>query len=284
MLIRVALVSGGIAVMLFSTAAFADVGGGPVEVSGDYHSGFVTTTVTSSGRSGSSHQVAASRSSSRCGWAPVFFSQRLPLPDVKGGVWWQLYCNGNGWTGVPVFVPTAPATGAPVVTPAVLAQQAVNTLRLPAPSADHNPSGDALTNLAVWWWVRQSQWHPLSQRTQAGAVWARVTVTPTSSTWDAGDGTAPLTCAGPGKPYDRSRPADEQSTDCAHTYTESSAGQPQTGPNPNDRYFLVRVTVRWRVTWVGAGGTSGSLPEISRTSTFPLRVDDRETVVTSGSG
>ena len=136
----------------------------------------------------------------------------------------------------------------------------------------------------MWWWIPPKQWVALTQRTRAGPVWARVTATPTSTIWDPGDGSTPLTCDGPGTPYDKSRPASEQSTACSHTYTQSSAGQPQTGPNANDRFFIVRVTVTWRVTWVGAGGTGGALPPITRSATFPLRVDDRETVVTDGSG
>jgi hypothetical protein len=45
----------------------------------------------------------------------------------------------------------------------------------------------------------------------------------------------------------------------------------------------VRVSVVWRVTWVGAGGASGQLPDLTRVATFQLRVDDREAVVTSSS-
>ena len=62
-------------------------------------------------------------------------------------------------------------------------------------------------------------------------VWAQVVATPVSTTWDAGDGTPPLVCAGPGTPYDTSRPESSQSTDCSHTYRSSSADQPQTGPD-----------------------------------------------------
>jgi hypothetical protein len=165
-----------------------------------------------------------------------------------------------------------------------LAQEAVNRLPLPLPSAEHNPTGDAVTNLAVWWWVPSAQWHTLSQRTSAGPVWAQVTARPVSSTWDAGDGSQPLLCQGPGRPYDPDASPEAQSTDCSYTYTRSSAGQPQTGPEANDRFFTVRVTVVWQVSWTGSGGTGGVLPPISRTSSFRLRVQDRETVVTEGSG
>lgn len=273
--------------MLPVTTAFADSGPGNGQVQVTSDEGGIDTQVTDPGAPGSVQQQVSKDSgqtADSCQWMQVFVFERLPLPDPANahGTWWQQYCNGNGWKGVPVFVPDA--SGAAPVSPATLAQDASNRLPLPSPTAAHNPSGDAMTNLAVWWWIPRSQWEPLTQQTQAGAVWARVTAEPMSTTWDAGDGTASLVCDGPGTPYDTSRPASEQSTDCSHTYTRSSAGQPQSGPRPNDRYFTVTVTVTWQVTWVGAAGSRGALPPITRTSTFPLSVDDRETVVTGGSG
>jgi hypothetical protein len=147
-----------------------------------------------------------------------------------------------------------------------------------------NPSGDAVVNLATWWWVDPRQWRALTQRTAVGPVWARVSARPVKSVWDAGDGTAPLTCRGGGTPYDTRRSSNAQSTDCSHVYTRSSAGQPQTGPDPNDRFFTVTVTVYWQVSFVGAGGARGALPVMTRTTRFPLRVVERQTVVTGGSG
>jgi hypothetical protein len=102
--------------------------------------------------------------------------------------------------------------------------------------------------------------------------------------WDAGDGSQPVVCGGPGRAYDPNRPAREQSSDCTHTYPRSSAEQPQSGPDQNDRFFTVTVTVYWQVSWTGSGGSGGALPEIARTTSFPLRVVERQTVVTGGSG
>ena len=268
------------------TPAYAGSGPGPVTVSGDNKDGAVTTTVTDPGTDGSTQVLTASNSSSvdSCIWIQVFAWERLPLPpeNVVHGTYWIRYCNNQGYDGMPVLVPdNAVNNPAAVVTPGLVAQRALNELQLPVPLASHNPPGDATTNLAVWFWIPQSQWRPLSQTTRAGNVWARVTATPVSTSWDPGDGSAPVVCSGAGKAYDRSRPADQQSSDCTHTYTESSAGQPQSGPDPNDRFFTVRVSVVWRVTWVGAAGSTGQLPDLTRIATFQLRVDDREAVVTS---
>lgn len=268
------------------TPAYAGSGPGPVTVSGDNKDGAVTTTVTDPGTHGSAQTVIVSGAgaSNACTWMQMFAWERLPLPpeSVVHGTYWIRYCNNQGFDGAPVFVPdSATNNPAAIVTPGLVAQHALNELRLPSPEAAHNPVGDATTNLAVWFWIPQSQWQSLSQTTRAGNVWARVTATPVSTSWDPGDGSAPVVCRGPGTPYDRSRPADQQSSDCTHTYTRSSASQPQTGPDSNDRFFTVRVSVVWRVTWVGVAGAAGQLPDLTRVASFQLRVDDREAVVTS---
>jgi hypothetical protein len=258
----------------------------PVVVSGN-NNGVVQTVVTDPGHDGN-HVTNVSTSSggqSNCTWQVIYMVARLPLPSMPyRGTWYGEFCGGPSYEAV-VWVPDKASNRPPVQeTPAVLAQQARNQLPLPTPSVRHNPSGDALVNLKTWWWIDSRQWHVLRQRTAVGPVWAQVTARPVKSVWDAGDGTAPLTCLGGGTPYDTAKPADGQTTDCSHTYDRSSANQPQTGPDPNDRFFTVKVTVYWQVRFVGAGGAAGALPMMSRTTTFPLRVEERQTVVTGGSG
>ena len=88
-------------------------------------------------------------------------------------------------------------------------------------------------------------------------------------------------CArGRGRRTTRRLPATAQSTNCATTYTRSSAGQPQTGPDPNDRFFTASATTTWRVTWVGNDGTAGVLPALTRTTTFPIAVAELQAVNT----
>jgi len=269
------------------TSALAKHRPPPVVVSGN-NDGVVQTVVTDPGAPGDTPRtqpVSTGGSKPRCYWQVVYFVARLPLPSMPyRGTWYGEFCGGPDYEAV-VWVPDK-ASNRPAVpqTPATVAQQAVNRLPLPSPGVRHSPRGDALVNLATWWWIDPRQWRPLSQRTAIGPVWARVTARPVKSVWDAGDGTPALTCRGGGTPYDTSRPASAQSTECAHTYLTSSAGQPQSGPDPNDRFFTVTVTVYWQVRFVGAGGSRGALPVMTRTTRFPLRVDEREAVVTGGSG
>ncbi|HEY8827036.1 MAG TPA: hypothetical protein VIM17_04700, partial [Jatrophihabitantaceae bacterium] len=77
------------------------------------------------------------------------------------------------------------------------------------------------------------------QTTSAGGVTATVTARPVSTVWSTGSPDAPdVSCDGPGVPYDARRAPSEQSTDCSTTYARSSAGQPRTGPDQNDRFFV----------------------------------------------
>lgn len=272
-------------------AAFAE-DGDPIVVTGDTHPGAVDTTVTSSGSQNAQPVVGVPSSTGSdngvtCMWkAESDYSQQAFqwLGSDPNGTWYDVTCaDGSSFIGV--YVPPAAGNVPPaVVLAGSLAQSAANRLVLPTPRVRHSPKGYTLVGLETWWWVDPAQWQPLRQRTQAGPVWAEVTVTPASTTWDAGDGSAPVVCVGPGTPYDTSRPAASQSTDCSHTYRRSSADQPQTGSSPNDRLFTVTVTTNWQVTWVGSLGSSGTLPVLTTSSTFGLPVAQRQTVVTGGSG
>ncbi len=265
----------------------------PIVVDGDKFGGYVDTTVTVPGAPASSSSDDGTRSTGAddgvtCAWIEQSpYAQSLwdwlgaSEPD---GRWYDVTCSdGSSYTGV--YVPPASGSVPPEVALAgSLARTVTSRLQLPAPSPSRSPAGRALVGLPTWLWVEPSSFQVLRQRTSAGPVSVEVVATPVSTTWDPGDGSEPFTCAGPGTVYDRSRPEGAQSTDCSHTYRRSSAGQPQTGPSENDRFFTVTVTTRWQVTWTGTGGSSGTLPVLTRSSSFPIAVAQRQTVVTGGSG
>ena len=152
-------------------------------------------------------------------------------------------------------------------TPVQLAQQAWSTLRLPVPDVRTAPPRGArgLVGLPEWLWVPRGQWRSMSKRASAGAVWAQVTATPKQLTIEPGAGLAAVSCGGPGAAYDPSRSASVQRTDCSYTYDRSSKSEPGAA-------YRVRVTVVWGGTWIGSGVASGVLPDISRSTTFQLRV------------
>lgn len=77
------------------------------------------------------------------------------------------------------FCEVAPLPGlAPVVDPQVLADQARNTLALPAPDIRLNPipPQDQLVNLATWMWL--ANWAPASSQASVPGVTVTVTAQP----------------------------------------------------------------------------------------------------------
>jgi len=207
-----------------------------------------------------------------------------PTPGVDGA-WYYRGCSNGSFdlVWVPNSAPTVVAL--PRVTPEQLAVQAAKYLPLPAPDVHHNPDRGAggrpetVVGVETWLWVSPGSFRTLRQTTAAGGVSATVTATPISTMWRTGSPDAPdVECAGPGVPYDPTRDPATQRTYCSTTYARSSASQPQTGPDPNDRFFLGSVTATWRVTWTGTGGTSGNLPPLRRTTTFRLAVAELQAV------
>ncbi len=293
MLIRAAtvLVVAFTSALVPSTSASGD--DGPIVVQGDKFGGYVDTTLTGPGAQPKAPSAAGSSAHTNdsgvtCTWTEESDHAQSVWAWLgagePGGAWYDIRCSDGGLY-IGVYVPPASGNLPPQVRLAgSLARTVVSRLQLPEPGVGQSPVGRALVGLPTWWWVEPGSWRVLRQRTSAGPVWAEVTATPVSSTWDPGDGSAPLVCAGPGTAYDRARPESEQSTDCSYIYRRSSAGQPQTGPGENDRFFTVTVTTTWQVTWTGSGGNGGTLPALTRSRSFPLAVAQRQTVVTGGSG
>lgn len=194
------------------------------------------------------------------------------LPD-EGGQFVSRDCSASGggrqiyWVADGVGVPGLP--GLPVLTPEQLALEARNTLRLPEPDVGVNPDeatgNPALVNLPTWWWVGNDG--ALTQRTQAGPVWAEVTATPYATSWIASAGSRE-DCAGLGFAY-QAHMSETQAGSCRYTYSFASLSETAT------------VETVWRVTWVGSGGTGGTLDPMRVSTTRTLPVYERHAIRTS---
>lgn len=288
-----------------STASPAWAAGGdadPVHVRGDNKGGTVDTTVVSPGSPGSrgaATDVAVANSASTAASGVTCTSSfpgdggqlfREDRDGVPGRYYFRNCYDQAGnlrshdlvWT--PDFALPQAGAGAAGATPAQLAQQAVGRLPLPAPQVHHNPDATAgrpqtVVGVATWLWVAGASYRTLTQTVAAGPVWATVTARPVSTYWQTGSAdAADVRCTGPGVAYDSRRSPDGQSTYCSTVYRRSSAGQPQTGPTDNDRFFVGSATTRWQVSWVGAGGAAGQLPDLERTSSFRLAVAEVQSV------
>jgi hypothetical protein len=270
------------------TQALAD--DDPIVVTGDF-SGSVDTTVTDPGRparvaaGGSRRQTAKAA----CRYFKTYYEASVPggrtidlgsrgTDPRRPGQWWLRVCSD--WSRDLVFVPDGadPNGAVPAATPGELAARAYNRLRLPAPVARFNPArmtsvGPATTvHIPTWWWVRD--WSVRGQRTAAGAVWAVVTARPIRSVWNPGDGGPVVTCGGRGRAW---TPQGSRTSACSSVYASSSAAEP-------GKVYRASVTVVWEVTWVGSGGAQGTLPQLTMTTSFPVAVLERESVVLGGGG
>lgn len=205
-----------------------------------------------------------------CRYVPV----DRPPPDgqqKESGGWFMVLCSPDGKdpdSHGPVWIP-AGANTAPSLTPVQVAQIAHRRLRLPSPSIAASPSGTQLVHLPTWLWLSEG-WAPSSATASVPGVSVTAVAKPMSATWSMGDGSI-VTCRGAGTPFRQGSDPKASSPDCGYTYRTSSAGQA----------FPVTVTVRWTVTWAGAG-QSGTFPDLTTTDSAAFRVTESHALNNNG--
>jgi len=207
-----------------------------------------------------------------------------PPGAAQPGAWYVDLCSvGNAQSiaqGLQWFATgQAPSIAPP--DPATVGAQAASELQLPTPSLALSPVTTGYVNLAEWLSVAPSIWHLFTTSAKAcnagGCTTATATATPAIVTWSTGDGSV-VTCNGPGAAYNPGLSASEQSTKCSHTYTTTSAGQPDPNGNPNDGAFTVTAAVTWTVAWSGPDGSAGLLPSLNTQASTSLKVTQIEAV------
>ncbi|MGH3302156.1 MAG: hypothetical protein ACRDOK_10825 [Streptosporangiaceae bacterium] len=162
------------------------------------------------------------------------------------------------------------------LTPKDLADQAYAELSPPTLTIGTAPIGrEGLVGLPEWFWIDAAGYRTHSRTVALAGLSATVTATQGPLVINPGDGEASFTCPGPGTPYTTSEPASSQQSDCTFLYTQPSAGQP-------NNEFTVSISVTWTASWTGTGGTGGTLPPITRTTTIALPIAQAETVYSGG--
>jgi hypothetical protein len=238
---------------------------------------------------GGSGSAGGTGATAPCTYMPLPAQYAVPLgPGGPGaGTWLLVKCPGRTLTiynGALIWVPagSAAAPASPGISPRALAIEAADSLVVPSPKVEVNPSRFSVVNLPTWLWIDRSTWHPLTATASAGNVTATAVAVPTTVTWSMGDGHS-VVCRDPGSPFLPSVPAGAQSTDCSYAYRTSSYGQPSADGDPNDAAFSVSATVTWSVTWSSAGAPGGgSLPSLRTRSSIPIRVEQIESVGSAG--
>jgi hypothetical protein len=176
-------------------------------------------------------------------------------------------CTRDGVVMSQDFVIYTPAAAVPdpAVVAADLAQQALAEIVLPTPAiASNPPNALAVINVPVWMWV--GQWTTPAASASAGGVTATVSAVPQQVRWAMGDG-HDVVCAGPGTPYDMTRPPDDQSTACSYSYVDRAGD------------MTVTAVESWHVTYTATNGQGGDLGVLTRTATMPEHVHQLVTAI-----
>ena len=201
---------------------------------------------------------------------------QLAQAQPPSGAWYVYKCTGAGSRDAlyrpPVWIADGQQPGGvPLPSPAELAAQAKNQLRLPAPKIQANPVGDQLVNLPTWLWLDRGSWGAVSATAAVPGVSVTAVATPISVTWSMGNGDS-VTCNGPGTPFPAGADPKSSSPDCGYTYRTSSAGQ-------FGEAFGVTATVTWTVTWSGAG-QGGAFPNLTTSTSVAFRVAESQGIAT----
>lgn len=182
--------------------------------------------------------------------------KKLPTSTPKGTVVARFCDNTQTGAVTRAFATLGAKAPAPVITPQMLAQQATADLdvTVPKPATSPGLGHFQLVGLRTWLWV--TDWAAVDQTAAIPGLSATVTARPIRSTWDFGTA-GRIVCDGPGNPYDFSRAATAQASDCTLTFTRSGT-------------YTAQVTVNWAVSWNPTTSAAGALPGVARTTTFPI--------------
>jgi hypothetical protein len=154
-----------------------------------------------------------------------------------------------------------------------LLEQAIDRLVVPEPVADLHPDATAphLVGLPEYLAVSADTWQPWSATAAIPGLGVTLTAEPLETQWDMGNGET-VTCAGPGSPW---QPDVATDTACTYTYRWSS-----TATQPDGVYHVTASTI-WSRTWQCQPACgSGSLPDLTRSTSLDLTVLQGQAVIT----
>ncbi|WP_052744423.1 hypothetical protein [Streptomyces odonnellii] len=166
--------------------------------------------------------------------------------------------NPAGTTVIRIFWSQEQPAAEPAIDPAIVAQRAVDKMRLrgPAIGITPKPGGRGVVGMPVYMWTTTGAetYGPNTATASAGPVSVSATARVSRIVWRMGDG-ATVTCTTSGTPYTASY-GKKPSPDCGHRYSVPSS------TTPSGR-FHVTATSTWTIDWqVTGGGQTGQLTEI----------------------
>ena len=150
--------------------------------------------------------------------------------------------------------------------------QAAAQLTISTPDVATSPprGGTQLVGVPVWFWVRNTK--PMSATAAIPGLSATITATPGplaveisgASSVAAGDNTT-LHCPGSGTPYDANRHDPWSASTCSKRFNWN---------HPS----VIRATVTWQLAWTATNGQTGTLPVVTRTTSFGLTIKAAQAV------
>ena len=264
-------------------AAKAQAAGSGSDTRTDPRAGNQNTAVAAADTAGGSDD-----STGECAWRDA---SALPSSDdvwggnnPAAGTLLVRTCNGpesflfvpNAAPGVPGVVPPPPP---PPPDPAVLAQQAYGQLTLPKPVAKRSPpegnsdpqyGGLPYTWVGLWTFFWSGEWQSLARTVELRGVSASVTATPTALVFDPGDGSAPVTCDGPGRPWTEADGSSPPSAGaCGHMYRAVTPAGPLTAT----------TSIQWSVSWTSNVGAGGTFPALTTQTSSSFLVEQIQVVI-----
>lgn len=223
-------------------------------------------------------------------WLSCYVSAIKPQPPFSEAAWdghktgGVYYCSaysvgnpipqtGQGWFWL-AAAPDAPD-------PAVLAQRALKLLTIPSPTIGRYPAGTlndgrpyTVVHAFTWYWTSRDSFQTRTATASAGGLSSTVTVSPSALTFDPGNGSAAVSCTGPGTAWQQRDGAWAPSPDgCDYQYPYSSIHEP-------NREVIATYGIDWKITWSSNNGATGTLPDMTTTAKSTFAVAEAESVVT----
>ena len=170
-----------------------------------------------------------------------------------------------------IWIPPSKPTNFTSVDYKNVASQAANSITLPSPYIEMNPSAMGIVNLPEIFAINSSIWHPYTAAASVGGVSASATATPIGINWNFGDGST-LSC------LSTTQLLIPNLDTCTHGYRLSSY-LAQKLLNISNLGYEITATVVWSVTWSSSTpGFSGNLGTLYTTGTTYLQVEQIESI------
>lgn len=145
------------------------------------------------------------------------------------------------------------------------ADDAYGNLRAPAADVHTSPESPAVIRLDTWFWLGAASFQELRGSSADGMV---AIATPQNTTWDPGDGSGAITCAGAGTP---------NAGGCTHTYAKASFPPRPTADAKGNPAYAATVTRTYTVRYEFFGQpvvVPGARLDFAVVTQFPLAVQE----------